>query len=1008
VRLTDVAQSDARFRQVVSELSLAMGEVPRKTDAQKRGLDTLAELAPTLTVDNVPAVVPKMWQAVSRLRSAHDPIKDPLRPDGPLWQLCWAKVAAPYETAVRDVVVEIAHRHVEELDRRRVLDFTGLLVRARDLLRDSEEARREAQGRFRALLVDEFQDTNRLQLELVMLLSEKRDGAPRALGEVGQIEPGFLAVVGDQKQSIYEFRGADVSVFESMAQEIEKSGGGRAYLQDSRRSSPSLAAALNAVMTAVLAPSRYPIPREDFEVAYVPEHDDLRAHRTRQAESKPIVALRTSTGGAEADAESTTESEVVTETETETETEVGDVGDDLRAEDRRRLDADAVARYLAWALDSGPVMVVPRDDAHPIRSLRGGDVAVLFQRFSNLETYRQALIRHGVRHRVVRGRGFFSAQEVIDVASMLSLIADPEDRVALAAVLRSPFVALSDSALVGVIAARVVVGSAVGFALLSGNTDNADITDEERLRLKRLQTFLAEVRNTLSQSGLRALLRHTFEVFGYRTAVAAGAFGEQALGNLEKLLERASDCESKGVSVARFAAELRVLVDSEPGEAQGEIIDESDPDTVTLCTIHQSKGLEWPVVVLPGLGSKPPVEGGNVRFDRSVGLTVAPPFGDEPAVHSARMKLVVDLQSRRRRAERLRLLYVAMTRARDQVVLGLMEDAPKKGTWSRELRECAPLFESIAVDALAPRPRRARPVDEAPDADARLGAIVARVRGRRLLAPKRIVLTVTQLEDFSRCPRRYQLAHHLGLIEEGGRLEHDALEEIASRDAGPARQRGTAVHRLLELLPFSFWMLGGSGRSDAEVVAQLELLRRLEGLSSSASDESLQWIVRFLKSPVGRRLAEAGEERLQREVPFALTVGDSGAAALVLRGQLDLLVGGEHPLVLDYKTSPPTAAGAEPFRFQLSCYALAAQKLLGRSEAVRSGIVFLHGDTEERLLPVLPEASDFAEALLRSARDLVERQASGEWPRHSIEKCVHLGCGYTSVCHRSVGDRQAG
>src|SRR5262249_36124988 len=197
----------------------------------------------------------------------------------------------PHEGALRALLLALDKRHRAELDRPASLDFSALLIRTRDLLRDQSALRREVQERIGALLIDEFQDTNRLQLEIALLLAEKRDGSPRRLSAEDSpelqipLEPGLLCAVGDRKQSIYEFRGADVSVFERLAKKMEAEGGRRIDLQANRRSSPSLISFFNHTFARLM--SARPEPR-DYEVAYHPATDDQQAVRTGDPVSPPV------------------------------------------------------------------------------------------------------------------------------------------------------------------------------------------------------------------------------------------------------------------------------------------------------------------------------------------------------------------------------------------------------------------------------------------------------------------------------------------------------------------------------------------------------------------------------------------------------------------------------------------------------------------------------------------------------------------------------------------------
>jgi ATP-dependent helicase/nuclease subunit A len=927
----------------------------------------LAELLKNRRVPALAALRPWLQQDVSKLdraaRSRH------------LGLLHGACAMAPHEAVVRQVLADVTTRYELELERRGAVDFTGLLVQARDLLRDVPEARREAQGRFQALLVDEFQDTNRLQLELVLLLAERRDGAARAVPHAGgapgleqviPLEPAFLAVVGDRKQAIYEFRGADVSVFEIMAQALERSGGGRAYLQASRRSSPQLVGVLNALMPRVLGPAKYAAPIEDFEIAYAPETDDLRAVRAPSLDETPLCAL-----GAFAAA-----------------------GDEGGADAFREADAEAVARAVAELVHRRAYVVHPRSKDGHDRPVRGGDVALLFQRFTQVEVYRQALVRHGVRHRVVRGRGFYGAQEVVDVASFLAVLADPSDALSLAAVLRSPIVGLTDTSLVRL---SVQEHGRLGLApeaVLALEVAPAWMPSAEAERLLRFTDTWRALRPERDRLGLRALLRVAFEAFAWRVLVAAAPYGEQALANLDKLMDLATAREARGVGVAALARELLSLADEAPTEAQGEVIDEHDADAVTLCTVHQAKGLEWPVVVLPDLAATLPNRDKALRFDRALGLALRPPREDDGAPDSLSAKEIDERTRRRARAESLRLLYVALTRARDRVVLGLCPAKPRKGTWAAELG--LDQLDSPAPHPLdttsPPAPPPEEPLLPAPEARAHVEAALARVRRAPLPTPATAVLAVTQLQDFATCPRLFHFAHQLSLPPVSGAARGEAEGEGAEASVD-VRARGTAAHRLLELTPLP--LVGTPA-----LRAHLGALQRSEGLDG-AGDVVPRWVEAFWATPFGRRLGALGDARVHRELPFLLSLAGGDGFRLALKGQIDLLVEEDGPvLVVDYKTSVPSAAGLAPYRFQLGCYALAARHFIGREVPVRAGIVFLrHDDLAPQFLDALPDAAELERALVAEARTLARSQVTGAWAGRERATCEALGCGFLSRCH---------
>ncbi|HEY0095361.1 MAG TPA: UvrD-helicase domain-containing protein, partial [Archangium sp.] len=546
---------------------------------------------------------------------------------------------APFEASFRSLLSQVEARHEEEFARRNALDFTALLVKTRDLLRDIPDYRRQVQERLGALMVDEFQDTNRLQLELVLLLAEKRDEGPRPvrpderLVDVLPLEPAFLCAVGDRKQSIYEFRGADVSVFEVLAKKIESEGGVRDFLQHNRRSVPPLLEFFNRAFAGVLVGGEG--GARPYEVVYVPKEDDLSAVRPERV-SAPVVER------------------LVLDDE------------ELSTGELRAADAESVAKRLKVMLAPGAEPCVAREDGEGLRPARGGDVAMLFRTFSSLEVYRQALIRHGIPHRVLRGRGFYGAQEVLDLSSLLSLLADPEDALAFAAVLRSPLVGLSDAALFRLAGPEGLSLPAVerlGSSALEG------LPEGERVRLERFLTVLPELRRERDRLGVRALLQVALAATDYREALAGTPYAEQASANVEKLFALADRRDERGTGgCMNFARELQRLANEEPNESQADLLEAGDPRAVQLLTIHRAKGLEWPVVVVPALGSLRRFSSGRALFERTHGLCLRPWMPDSlEKYRSPRYDQVKEELKRRETAEYRRVLYVALTRARDRL-----------------------------------------------------------------------------------------------------------------------------------------------------------------------------------------------------------------------------------------------------------------------------------------------------------------------------------------------------
>ena len=890
---------------------------------------------------------------------------------------------APFEVTFRELLGQVEERHDTELSRRNVFDFTSLLVKSRDLLRDFPEFRRQVQERIGALLVDEFQDTNRLQLELVLLLAEQREGGPRELGKDADLaaslplEPAFLCAVGDRKQSIYEFRGADVSVFSLLAKKIEDEGGTRGFLQHNRRSVPGLLSFFNRAFAGVLVAADAHAPRP-FEVVYVPEEDDLSAVRPSLTESPVVERLQ--------------------------------LEDADTAADLRWLDADSVARRLRCLLAPGASPCVEREDGEGLRPARGGDVAMLFRTFTHLEVYRQALIRHGVPHRVLRGRGFYGAQEVLDLASLLALLADAEDSLAFAAVLRSPLVGLSDASL-------FLLAGDQPLSLLSPRLADPKVgqslPERERLRLERFLGALPALRRERDRLGVRELLLFALDVTGYREALAGSPYAEQASANVEKLLSLASRRDERGTGgCVAFARELRMLAENDPTESQADLLDAGDPRAVQLLTIHRAKGLEWPIVVVPALGGRRRTTSARAHFERSHGLALRPWVPDSlDGYTSKRFEAVKGELKAREDAEYRRLLYVALTRARDMLVLsGGEEPRAGKDSWWHLIAarlevdaELRGLVDDLDVDSLPPP---ADPEPPGPEAMARAGARVEaallRVRGATTHeAPGAGVASVGAVQDFLACPRRFHYLHRLGL--RGAPWPWEAPPRGAPPLVEPDGWLPTESPERLTLRLLRDVDLRLAAARDVEPA---ERRAHLDGLLRDAGvlpdDEGMEGVLgtveRFLVTELARRMAASPAQAVHRGLAFVLTL-EGGAA---LEGEVDLLW--ESPegkaVVLCFKSGGRHPGGAAAYAHELAALELAARRMVREGVPVQVGVVFLgEPHPEPEWLVGVKGLEEVARRLAGAVQSLARGEARGDWPGRERAACQALHCGFSEHCH---------
>ncbi|MCA1664312.1 MAG: UvrD-helicase domain-containing protein, partial [Myxococcales bacterium] len=505
--------------------------------------------------------------------------------------------ATPLAAALARLVGAVDTNYRAYKRRAGAVDFADLLTMARDLLRDDASVRASVRARFDAILVDEFQDTNPVQAEIVRLVGARQPGDDGAR----------LFVVGDRKQSIYEFRGADVAVFARAADELIARGGGEELLTQSRRSAPALLSLTNALFAAAL---------DGYEAA----KDDLSPFRE--------------------DAPATAGAELLT------------VAPGPSAECRLR-EARAVARRIAQLRAGG-------------RKL--GDVAILLRRFTHLYDYLDALRAAALPYFVVRGRGFFAAQEVRDLACALSVIDDPDDLLSLVALLRSPIVGVSDEtvarlSLAGQLRTRVLLDASTAWP--------ESLAAAERAGLERFRTRFAELRLVADRLGPAACAQSIVDDGDLVALLASTPDGEQRVANLMRLVEKAREFEERGGDLRAFANWLRraAAPGGEAQAAEAQVADEGD-DVVRVMTVHQAKGLEFPVVFVPACGGLERHDHSPIIYDADEGLGMK--LRDERApqqwVHSLASRRVTEVRKQRQLAESLRVFYVAATRARDLVV----------------------------------------------------------------------------------------------------------------------------------------------------------------------------------------------------------------------------------------------------------------------------------------------------------------------------------------------------
>jgi len=777
------------------------------------------------------------------------------------------------------------------------LDFDDLLIHTRRLLGDPDHRRLLAriQSRIRLLMVDEFQDTSPLQVELVRALC----------GD--QLASGRLFFVGDFKQSIYRFRGADPRVFRELEQEIPPSG--RLPLSLNFRSQPAVLAFVNGLFQDVFASQYHP----------------LRAHR-RQRGPTPAVEMLWAT----LDAEDETDGPI--------------------SVDRlRRCEADWMARRLRQMIDDGEPLVVEKSSKEGasagVRGVRPGDVAILFRALSNVQTYEEALRRYAIDYYLVGGHAFYAQQEIFDLVHVLAAIASPCDQLHLAGALRSPFFALTDETLFWL--SRHEHGLAGG---LFASRMPPGVPAAERSRVVLAARTLTMLRRDKDRVPIARLIHRLLETTGYDAVLLAEFMGERKLANLHKLIDMARTFDRSGsFELSDLVVQLSQFVASQPKEALAATTPETE-NVVRLMTIHQAKGLEFPVAVVPDLARTMSYHTPPVVFSDALGPLVAPV--GEPANPVRLWHLGKEREENERESDRL--FYVACTRAADYLILssGVKDLDKPAGPWMRMLAGRYDLRTGRPVRSEGPSGETA-PVSvrlERPPVRDQTGRKRAtdwwQTVGRAVDLAKQgphPVPTLAEPLDARRWPRQRVSFSRLSdrLPTRGQGADDDVVEwpvpasrSIPVPDARTEldpRSFGSLVHALLQRIPFDRPTAGEINRLAARFARQYFP----EHATRPAVAAATEMVTRFLASARAGQLL--GAQRCYRELDFDLAwpLGDLSPDRKTLEGVIDCLYQdtSDRWHVLDYKTNHVAPgeldAVARPYTRQLQVYALAVERILG-------------------------------------------------------------------------------
>jgi ATP-dependent exoDNAse (exonuclease V) beta subunit len=675
-----------------------------------------------------------------------------------------------------------------------LLDFDDLLYTARDLLIRHEEIRKALARRFRHVLVDEFQDTDPLQIEILWLLSGEacEQSDTNRLGRA--LRPGALFLVGDPKQAIYRFRGADVNAYIFARTAIGESG--LLKITANFRSVDPILSFVNHRFEKVLS-----------EAAGQPGFSELSSVHRGAKGAITVAALDVK--------------------------DEEDPGAAMLRDAEAKCVADACSRLI------GNVTVRDEKADTGARPCRPGDIALLAPTGTDLWRFEQALEDRGISVSTQAGKGFFHRQEVQDLIALTRTLADARDTLALGALLRGPLVGLTEAELLDI--ADVLpadAGRTDRLPNLDLRTDGAAVKREvARHVLEILQPLHRRARSTTPY----ALLADAVAALNVRPQLRQRFRGgsERAIANVDLFLEMARAYDVRGLRA--FARDMRANWEEAVRQVEGR--PDAEENAVSLITVHAAKGLEWPVVIPINMTGRPRAESGVIQ-DRRANIFSIQVLGIEPAGYPE----LWTWNDREDERERVRLWYVATTRARDILVLPRHSVKLPDKSWANIVD--LGLNQLVRLDAA----KLGKPTIPAPDrtANAQTRAIFTAEAGR--------IAQATQKVDWVR-PSRIEIeADTPSSLPPLFESEDDAQQvaEISAPSVAGSSQRGIILHKLMEevLTGETPTGVGDLHWRAVELLAQLGIEPKNDPKSGISPAELAETIERTLNLPEIAQLRE--------------------------------------------------------------------------------------------------------------------------------------------------------
>ncbi len=881
-----------------------------------------------------------------------------------LQELVAERCALKSKTVLKKFLVEVMNKYSREKRKLSLLDFADLEEKAKRLLESAPDIRNEMKEKFKYILVDEFQDTNSLQKSIIDLLRSENN----------------LFVVGDEKQSIYGFRNADVQVFINHKNETKSRNGELIQLNKTFRSRPEIVDFVNLNFARIWNEN------ECFGAKY----EDLVAGSTFEGKDNPSLELILTT--------------------------------DEDVNKRRELEANAIAQRIHDIVENGELRITNLSNSSKGRNISYGDFALLFRSTTDIKVFERALAEFDVPFYVVRGRGFYHTREVTDILNFLKVINNPRDEINLAAVLRSPIVGINDEALFWLSYYAKIQSAEKGKKKQSLITALKDVEKmneldtEHKNRILKFIELLEELRTKNSRNSVWSVVDEILEKTAYDTKILIELNGKQKYANLRKISELTRSFEKRDLFEAedffRIVDDLKLMEIREP-EAPTDI---EEGDVVKLMTIHAAKGLEFPVVIVPDIGKKRTNRGDDFIFSVQDGIsfTIENPLTGVEETPLSYNQITNQMKLKEDR-EAACLFYVAMTRAKEHLILS-GSVGKNIGEWLKYVVENLNINTDLSLnpeifsfgengdkikflsnDSVRENEKSVfqrilyknrKEILEGHAINISLDGKLMHIgtetlsrthRSAKLSVKNDYIYTVSEILTYNICPRQYYFKYYLGLPEEIPKiLPIGEDEDLLRRDefGMPGHELGNIVHDVLKDYDFSNppippLLKGGK-----------------EGLSPDAIALISDWIESFSASKIGERIKAS--QRIERELPFIFNYKGN-----LIKGRIDLVFGNGDYTILDYKSNnigkKEIEAHVKHYELQMQLYANALEAIYGYPPT--EAILYF-------LVPGIAANVDISEEAMAKMQERLDTffatAEKGEFPITKGEMCNW--CAYRKFC----------